>query len=69
MSAGFMVRIFRTETGSMARSMFFFKEKTLARKASTSCLLTTTRAFTGSSFRTCLNSIEIRPDLVAVSTS
>ena len=52
MSAGFMVRIFRTETGSMARSMFFFKEKTLARKASTSCLLTTTRAFTDSIFRT-----------------
>jgi uncharacterized protein len=36
-SAGYMARIFLTVTGSMARSTFFSKEKTLARKASASC--------------------------------
>ena len=54
-SAGFMARIFLMETGFMARSMFFSKEKTLARKASESSLSITPRAFMDSMFRMDLN--------------
>jgi hypothetical protein len=46
--AGFLARVFRTETASTARSMSFSNETISARTASESCWLKTQRASTGS---------------------